>query len=118
MEEKKSFRIGKAAEMVRVSKRTLVNWEKSGVVPRARRRMSGHRYYTYKDIAALQRVIKQRRPGVSREEAARLLGVTAKCLRDWERSGKIPKAKRNQFGHRFYTEKDLLVLRRIIYPDG
>ena len=40
-------------------------------------------------------------------EASKLLGVTAKTLRDWERSGKIS-SERTEGNHRRYTVSDLL----------
>ncbi len=44
-------------------------------------------------------------------EAARALGLSAEWLREGERRGSLPKAKRDRNGHRIYTEQDLVKLR-------
>lgn len=40
-------------------------------------------------------------------EAARNLGISVDSLREWERQGTIPKAKRTPGGHRRYSDTDL-----------
>jgi DNA-binding transcriptional MerR regulator len=44
-------------------------------------------------------------------EAARELGLSAEWLREGEKRGSLPKAKRDRNGHRFYTLKDIERLR-------
>jgi DNA-binding transcriptional MerR regulator len=44
-------------------------------------------------------------------EAARKLGLSAEWLRQGEKRGSLPRAKRDRNGYRFYTEKDLEQLR-------
>ena len=44
-------------------------------------------------------------------EAARELGLSAEWLRQGERRGTLPPAKRDRNGYRYYTEEDLERLR-------
>jgi len=44
-------------------------------------------------------------------EAARELGLSAEWLREGEKRGSLPKAKRNRNGYRIYTERDIERLR-------
>jgi DNA-binding transcriptional MerR regulator len=46
-------------------------------------------------------------------EAARKLGLSADWLREGERRGLLPLARRNANGHRFYTTADLELLERM-----
>jgi len=48
--------------------------------------------------------------------AARRLGVSEAWLRRAEVRGRIPLAKRDLNGWRFYTEEDLVILRNILFP--
>jgi hypothetical protein len=50
-----------------------------------------------------------RRRGVDddRAEAAAALGISETTLRAWERSGRIPKAKRDSAGQRVFTSADV-----------
>ena len=50
------------------------------------------------------------------EEASRRIGRTPKWLRMAEADGRIPKAKRDMSNSRYYTEKDIEILREIIFP--
>ncbi|HDS73935.1 MAG TPA: MerR family transcriptional regulator [Firmicutes bacterium] len=43
-----------------ISKRTLQNWEKSGVIPRAPRDWRGYRIFTEQDVEDIRRVIQQK----------------------------------------------------------
>ncbi|MFC1972207.1 MerR family transcriptional regulator [Chloroflexota bacterium] len=47
-------------------------------------------------------------------QAARLLERSERWLRDAERKGKIPKARRDFNGWRFYTDEDITNLRKCI----
>ena len=50
----------------------------------------------------------------SASEIAKILGVSKKTLFNWEKSGKIPKAKRDPMNnYRYYTKEDLTKLKRI-----
>jgi DNA-binding transcriptional MerR regulator len=53
-------------------------------------------------------------------EAARELGLSAEWLRQGERRGSLPRARRDRNGHRFYTLQDLERLRnrRTLGRDG
>jgi len=53
-------------------------------------------------------------------EAARELGLSAEWLRQGEKRGSLPKAKRDRNGHRYYTECDIERLhnRRLLESDG
>lgn len=44
-------------------------------------------------------------------EAARELSLSAEWLREGERRGSLPKAKRDRNGYRYYTEADIERLR-------
>jgi DNA-binding transcriptional MerR regulator len=44
-------------------------------------------------------------------EAARELGLSAEWLREGERRGSLPKARRDRNGYRYYTENDIERLR-------
>ncbi len=47
---------------------------------------------------------------------ARKIGCSEKWLREAERKGKIPKAKRDLNGWRVYTEEDIEVIRTLLLP--
>lgn len=48
-----------------------------------------------------------------------ILGISKKTLFLWEAKGKIPKAKRNGLSnYRFYTEKDIAILKKIAKTKG
>jgi DNA-binding transcriptional MerR regulator len=50
----------------------------------------------------------------SASETAEILGVSKKTLFNWEKSGKIPKPKRDPMNnYRYYTKEDLTKLKRI-----
>jgi DNA-binding transcriptional MerR regulator len=53
-------------------------------------------------------------------EAARELNLSAEWLRQGERRGALPKARRDRNGHRYYTPEDVERLRnrRILGRDG
>jgi DNA-binding transcriptional MerR regulator len=46
-------------------------------------------------------------------EAAETLGVSRGWLRFGERLGSMPRARRTEGGHRYYTEEDIERLRRL-----
>ncbi len=48
------------AETLGIYKRTLLNWEAAGKVPKAKRDpMNNYRYYTKEDIARLKKITKR-----------------------------------------------------------
>ena len=51
-------------------------------------------------------------------EAARQLECSAEWLREAERRGKIPVAKRDINGWRVYTEDDIRLLQELLVPSG
>ena len=51
-------------------------------------------------------------------EAARVLGCSEAFLREAEKKGKLPKAKRDLNSWRVYTREDLRQLRQLLVPDG
>ncbi len=53
-------------------------------------------------------------------EAARELGLSVEWLRQGERRGSLPKARRNRNGYRYYTPEDVERLRnrRALGRDG
>lgn len=46
------------------------------------------------------------------------LGVSIKTLKEWERKKLIPKAKRNVFGWRVYTETELDNIEQIVQENN
>jgi DNA-binding transcriptional MerR regulator len=50
-------------------------------------------------------------------EAARVLGRSEKWLREAERRGGIPKARRDFNGWRIYTEEDIIRLKSLLIPE-
>ena len=53
-------------------------------------------------------------------EVARQLGLSAEWLRQGEKRGSLPRARRDRNGHRYYTHQDLERLRnrRLLGRDG
>lgn len=49
-------------------------------------------------------------------EVARELGWSERWLRDAEAKGRIPRARRDLNGWRFYTEEDIGRLRELLFP--
>ena len=49
-------------------------------------------------------------------ELARELGVSVDWLREAEKSGKLPKARRDLNGWRIYTEEDVERLKKLLVP--
>lgn len=48
------------------------------------------------------------------QDVARVLGVTKRSIYNWEKAGKIPKARRDPMSrYRIYTEEDLQKLKEI-----
>jgi hypothetical protein len=46
-------------------------------------------------------------------------GVSAESLRNWERAGLIPEARRTPGGHRRYTKEHVLAIHKLLTgPDG
>jgi len=49
-----------AADILGIYKRTLLNWEAAGKIPKARRDpMNNYRYYTKEDVALLKKITKR-----------------------------------------------------------
>jgi DNA-binding transcriptional MerR regulator len=48
--------------------------------------------------------------------AARALGCSERWLRQAEAKGRIPKARRDLNGWRFYTEEDIERIRELLFP--
>jgi molybdopterin-binding protein len=49
-------------------------------------------------------------------EVSQLLGISTKTLYSWERSGKIPKSRRDRRGWRIYSLKQVEAIRRYAGP--
>lgn len=63
--------------------------------------------------------MQDRQQILSISEAARELGLSAEWLRQGERRGSLPPAKRDRNGYRYYTVEDLKRLRnRRLVPFG
>ncbi len=57
---------------------------------------------------------------LSISEAARELGLSAEWLREGEKRGSLPPARRDRNGYRYYTAEDIARLRnrRLLRSDG
>jgi DNA-binding transcriptional MerR regulator len=55
--------------------------------------------------------MQTKQPIYSISEAARELGLSAEWLREGEKRGSLPLARRDRNGYRFYTEDDIERLR-------
>ena len=49
-------------------------------------------------------------------EASRVLGVSERWLRDAEKVGKIPRARRNLNNWRVYSEEDISKIKELLLP--
>jgi phage antirepressor YoqD-like protein len=49
---------------------------------------------------------------------AKLLGVSEKTLKKWEREKKIPEARRSSFGWRVYTKGEMDKIAKIVNDNG
>jgi DNA-binding transcriptional MerR regulator len=57
MGQRKYYLFGEVAEMLGVTKRTLMNWENAGKIPKPRRDpMNRYRIYSEEDLQKLKRV--------------------------------------------------------------
>lgn len=56
-------------------------------------------------------MISQTSRRITINDAAKLIGVSAKTIARWEKSGKTQKAKRDWRGWRVYSEKDIETLK-------
>lgn len=50
-------------------------------------------------------------------EAAQQIGCSGRWLRDAEKAGKIPKARRNLNNWRVYTDEDISRIRELLVPN-
>ena len=64
--------------------------------------------------------MKQEPVAYSISQAARLLGLSAEWLRQGEKRGSLPPAKRDRNGYRYYLAEDIerLRSRRLLRRDG
>ena len=53
-------------------------------------------------------------PTYSTEQIARLCSVTARTIRYWEDTGKLPPAKRTPSKRRYYTDDDVALVRTLL----
>jgi len=53
---------------------------------------------------------------ISVSKAARLIGCSERWLRQAEKKGKIPKARRNLNGWRVYTQEDIARILKLLVP--
>ena len=54
------YKIGEVARMLQVSIESLRRWEQKGLIPKARRRLTGLRIYSSEDIEAIKKHLQQR----------------------------------------------------------
>jgi len=78
--------VGTAAELLRVTVRTLHHWDEIGLVSPSARTPAGYRLYTGEDLERLQRVMAYRHTGLGLEAIREVLddpaAETARTLRD------------------------------------
>ncbi len=67
---------------------------------------------THTDKTKRQQTEKERQFTIG--EFAKLTGVTGRTLRFYDRKGLLKPSSRNEYGHRFYTDKDLIQLQKIV----
>ena len=77
-----------AASFLNVSDRTLREWDNNGTLP-AHHRPSGQRYYYQEELNAM----KGKLSGVTRQAAAKQLGVNPKTLYLWDRDGRTDRPR-------------------------
>ena len=107
MSSLKSGQIGvlAAADFLNVSDRTLRDWDNNGTLPAHHRVPSGQRYYYQEELNAM----KGKLSGVTRQEAAKQLGVNPKTLYLWDRYERTDRPRsRYQIGStRYYSQIEL-----------
>ena len=71
-----TIRIGRLAELSRVSIDTVRYYERAGLLPEPARRASGYREYSHSDVERLRFVRRSKQLGFSLNEIADLLSLT------------------------------------------
>lgn len=94
-----------AADFLDVSDRTLRDWDNNGTLPAHHRAPSGQRYYYQEELNAM----KGKLSGVTRQEAAKQLGVNPKTMYLWDRYERTDRPRSHyQIGDtRYYSQIDL-----------
>ena len=59
---------------------------------------------------------RAKQPNYNTAELARLCNVTARTVRYWEETGKLPPAKRTSSQRRYYTADDVALVRTLLSP--
>ncbi len=110
--------VTEAAKILKVSADTLRNWEKAGKLIPERTKGGARRY----QLSVLQSLLKEKAPlsekqptlrrgMISITKAAKIVGVSADTLRNWEKKGLIS-ADRTDGGARRYSKSQLTALKR------
>ncbi|HEB14041.1 MAG TPA: MerR family transcriptional regulator, partial [candidate division WWE3 bacterium] len=105
--------IGKAAQYLGISTKTLRRWENQGRISPSRTQGNQRRYSLsdLEDLKALKEgsrlPISTEKPILSASEAAKKLGVSSRTMRRWEKEGDLPQALRTSGGHRRYSPREL-----------
>lgn len=55
-----SYKIGEVAKVLEVAPVTIRKWEQEGLIPRARRTLTGQRVYSEEDICAMKKWLEER----------------------------------------------------------
>ena len=105
--------IDQVAEIIDVHPETLRNWDKKGIFPSQKLIKKGqeYRFYNEHDIPKLIEIKHQRQDKrgfrsdshYSLGELAKYVGVNPRTIMRHEDDEKLPKAQRNELGHRIYT---------------
>lgn len=104
---KKFYSISEAAGILGVSTKTLRRWDTKGKIA-VNRTPGGNRVFTQEDIDGLKNRKESSFYTVS--QAAKILGISAKTLRRWDRSGKV-KIQRDRLGNRAFDGEDIEALK-------
>lgn len=93
-----------AADFLQVSDRTLRKWDNNGTLP-AHHKANGQRYYDQETLNAM----KGKMSGVTRDEAARFLGLNPKTLYFWDRDQRCdrPLSRYKIGGASYYSQIEL-----------
>jgi excisionase family DNA binding protein len=110
--DKKLFTIGEASVYLSVSSDTLRRLESRGRI-KPKRGANNERLYSLDDVLLIRGILRKSpssQKAYSINEAASLLNISAQTIRRWEKEGRI-KTKRTSGGHRYFTYKDIQVIR-------
>ncbi|RJQ37352.1 MerR family transcriptional regulator, partial [Candidatus Parcubacteria bacterium] len=120
MSEVRIYRLADLAKRLGRDKGVIIRWEAEGRIPPAERDNHGWRFYTPDDFDLLVRGVEAGTyPAKSRAtyqlaELAKELQRDKTTLIRWEMEGRIPPARRDERGWRYYTQDDFDAIVRLV----